>query len=230
MFSSEKLKLRSLDIVSENIKKIEKIFPNCVTETEDGKKIEFDMLKQELSNDIVEGNKERYQLTWPGKKESILIANAPTSKTLRPVRKKSVDFDNTKNIYIEGDNLEALKILHESYLNKIKCIYIDPPYNTGNDFVYNDSFFNENELEESGQIDKYNNKLITNTDSNGRFHSYWLTMMYSRLKIARDLLTNDGVIAISIDWNENDNLIKICDEIFGEKNFIASIPVLYNTR
>ena len=230
VFSSEKLKLRSLDIVSENIKKIEKIFPNCVTETEDGKKIEFDMLKQELSNDIVEGNKERYQLTWPGKKESILIANAPTSKTLRPVRKKSVDFDNTKNIYIEGDNLEALKILHESYLNKIKCIYIDPPYNTGNDFVYNDSFFNENELEESGQIDKYNNKLITNTDSNGRFHSYWLTMMYSRLKIARDLLTNDGVIAISIDWNENDNLIKICDEIFGEKNFIASIPVLSNPR
>ena len=187
VFSSEKLKLKSLDIVNENIKKIEKIFPNCVTETEDGKKIEFDMLKQELAKDIVDENKERYQLAWPGKKESILLANAPISKTLRPVREKSVDFDNTKNIYIEGDNLDVLKILQESYLNKIDCIYIDPPYNTGNDFIYNDKFEKDKkaELEESRQIDDNGFKMISNAEGNGRFHSDWLSMMYSRIKFIR---------------------------------------------
>lgn len=221
-----KLDMKSKDIVEDNISKISELFPDCINEG----KIDFDMLKQELSKDIIDDGKEKYQLSWVGKKEALVNANTPCNKTLRPLKEKSVDFDNTKNIYIEGDNLEVLKILQESYLNKIKCIYIDPPYNTGNDFIYNDKFINENELEESGQTDKYNNRLITNTDSNGRFHSSWLTMMYSRLKIARNLLTNDGIIAISIDWNENDNLIKICDEIFGEKNFIASIPVLSNPR
>ena len=218
---NKKLKLESLDCVSENVKKIREILPNCVTETEDGLKIDYDVLKQELSNDIVEGNKEKYQLTWPGKKEAILTANTPCNRTLRPIREKSVDFDNTKNIYIEGDNLEVLKILQESYLNKIKCIYIDPPYNTGNDFIYNDKFVNEDELEKSGQIDKCNNKLITNIDSNGKFHSDWLSMMYARLKVARNLLKNDGVIFISIDDNELANLKRLCDEIFGENNFIG---------
>ena len=228
-FSSEKLKLRSLDIVSENIKKIEKMFPNCVTETEDGMKIEFDMLKQELSNDIVDENKERYQLTWPGKKEAILLANAPTNKTLRPVGEKSIDFDNTKNIYIEGDNLEVLKILQESYLNKIDMIYIDPPYNTGNDFIYNDNFFKKKkqELIDSGVLDEDGNYLLNdlNTGANGEFHSEWLKMMYPRLKLARNLLSDDGVICISIDENEQANLKKICDEIFNEKNLIANLAV-----
>ena len=219
----QKLKLESLDCVSENVKKIREILPNCVTETEDGLKIDYDMLKQELSSDIVEGNKEKYQLTWPGKEEAMLTANTPCNKTLRPVKEKSADFDNTKNIYIEGDNLEALKILQESYLNKIKCIYIDPPYNTGNDFIYNDRFVSENELGESGQIDEYNNRLISNQESNGKFHSDWLSMMYPRLKLARNLLCDEGVIFISIDENEYCNLKKICDEILGEKNFIGDI-------
>ena len=212
-----KLDMKSKDIVEDNISKISKLFPDCVSEG----KIDFDMLKQELSKDIIEDGKERYQLTWVGKKEAIVNANTPCNKTLRPLRKKSVDFDNTKNIYIEGDNLEVLKILQESYLNKIKCIYIDPPYNTGNDFIYNDKFVNENELIESGQTDEYNNKLITNSESNGRFHSSWLSMMYSRLKLARNLLKNDGVIFISIDDNELANLKRLCDEIFGENNFIG---------
>ena len=219
-----KLNMESIDIVNENIEKIGNLFPNVIVESEKGKSIDFDLLKQELSKEIVEGNKEKYQLTWPGKKEAILNANTPTTKTLRPLKEKSVDFDNTKNIYIEGDNLEALKILQESYLNKIKCIYIDPPYNTGNDFIYNDNFKRDNneELEESGQIDEYNNKLITNNQSNGRFHSDWLNMMYPRLRLAKDLLTDDGVIFISIDDNEQDNLKKICDEIFGQQNFICN--------
>ena len=204
------------------MKKIREILPNCVTETENGLKIDYDALKQELSSDIVEENKEKYQLTWPGKKEAILTANTLCNRTLRPIRGKSVDFDNTKNIYIEGDNLEVLKILQESYLNKIKCIYIDPPYNTGNDFIYNDKFVNEDELEKSGQIDKCNNKLITNTDSNGKFHSDWLSMMYARLKVARNLLSKDGIILISLDDNEICNCKKICDEIFGESNFICN--------
>lgn len=214
-----KLDMKSKDIVKDNISKISELFPDCISEG----KIDFDMLKQELSKDIIDDGKERYQLSWVGKKEALVNANTPCNKTLRPLKEKSVDFDNTKNIYIEGDNLEALKILQESYLNKIKCIYIDPPYNTGNDFIYNDKFINENELGESGQIDKYNNRLVSNTDSNGKFHSYWVSMMYSRLKLARNLLTSDGVIFISIDDNEQANLKKICDEIFGESNFIDSV-------
>lgn len=218
-----KLDMESLNIIDENIEKIGNLFPNVIVESEKGKSIDFDLLKQELSNVVVDGNKEKYQLTWPGKKEAIINANTPINKTLRPVREKSIDFDNTQNIYIEGDNLEALKILQESYLNKIKCIYIDPPYNTGNDFIYNDKFINENELEDSGQIDEYKNKLISNSESNGRFHSDWLSMMYSRLKIARNLLTEDGSIYISIDDNEYDNLKKVTDEIFGENNFVSNL-------
>lgn len=214
-----KLDMQSKDIVSDNINKISELFPNCISEG----KIDFDMLKQELTKDIIEEGKEKYQLTWAGKTEAKTNANTMINKTLRPLKEKSVDFDNTKNIYIEGDNLEVLKILQESYLNKIKCIYIDPPYNTGNDFIYNDKFISENELEDSGQIDEYNNKLITNTDSNGKFHSDWLSMMYSRLKLSRNLLTDDGVIFISIDDNEVMNLRKICDEIFGENNFISEL-------
>ena len=214
-----KLDMKSKDIVEDNISKISELFPECISEG----KIDFDMLKQELSKDVIENGKERYQLTWAGKKEAIVNSNTPSNKTLRPVKEKSVDFDNTKNIYIEGDNLEVLKILQESYLNKIKCIYIDPPYNTGNDFIYNDKFINENELEKSGQIDDYENKLVTNTESNGRFHSAWLSMMYTRIKLARNLLNEDGVIFISIDDNEVDNLRKICDEIFGENNFQSCI-------
>lgn len=220
----QKLDMKSVDITEENIEKIGNIFPNVIVESEKGKSIDFDLLRQELSKDIVEGNKEKYQLTWPGKKEAILKANKLINKTLRPVKEKSVDFDNTKNIYIEGDNLEALKILQESYLNKIKCIYIDPPYNTGNDFIYNDNFSKEknDELVDAGQVDEYNNKLVTNNESNGRFHSDWLSMIYPRLKLARNLLKDNGVIFISIDDNELFNMRKICDEIFGEKNFVAN--------
>lgn len=213
-----KLDMKSKDIVEDNISKISELFPDCISEG----KIDFDILKQELSKDIIDDGKEKYQLSWVGKKEALVNANTPCNKTLRPLKEKSVDFDNTKNIYIEGDNLEALKILQESYLNKIKCIYIDPPYNTGNDFIYNDKFINENELGESGQIDEYNNRLVSNTDSNGKFHSYWLSMMYSRLKIAKNLLSKDGIIFISLDDNEIYNCKKICDEIFGEHNFICN--------
>lgn len=218
-----KLDMESKNIVNENIQKISELFPNVIVESDTGKTIDFDLLKQELSKDIVEGIKEKYQLTWPGKKEAIVTANTPSKSTLRPVKEKSVDFDNTQNIYIEGDNLEVLKILQESYLNKIKCIYIDPPYNTGNDFIYNDKFkkdINE-ELLESGQVDEEGNRMVTNNQSNGRFHSDWLSMMYPRLKLARNLLTDDGVIFISIDDNEVDNLKKICNEIFGENNFVG---------
>ena len=219
-----KLDMESKDIVDENIQKISELFPNVIVESDTGKTIDFDMLKQELSKDIVEGVKEKYQLTWPGKKEAIVNANIPSKSTLRPLKEKSVDFDNTQNIYIEGDNLEVLKILQESYLNKIKCIYIDPPYNTGNDFIYNDKFKKDidEELLESGQVDEEGNRMVTNNQSNGRFHSDWLSMMYPRLKLARNLLTDDGVIFISIDDNEIDNLKKICDEIFGENNFVAT--------
>ena len=216
-----KLDMESLNIVDENIEKIGNLFPNVIVESEKGKAIDFDLLKQELSNVVVDGNKEKYQLTWPGKKETILMANKPINKTLRPVKEKSVDFDTTQNIYIEGDNLEVLKILQESYLNKIKFIYIDPPYNTGNDFIYNDKFINKDELRESGQIDEYNNRLITNNESNGKFHSIWLSMMYSRIKLARNLLSDKGIMFISIDDNEVDNLKKICNEIFGENNFVG---------
>ena len=225
----DKLNMKSKNILGENIEFIASRFPNVITETkgENGnltRKIDFELLMQELSGDIVEGNKERYQLTWPGKKEAILNANTPINKTLRPVIEDSVDFENTENLYIEGDNLEVLKLLQESYLGKIKCIYIDPPYNTGNDFIYKDDFkYNSSEyLEDSGQLDKAGNKLFQNLDSNGRFHSDWLTMMYSRLKLAKNLLTKDGVIFISIDDNEVYNMKKICDEVLGEKNFISN--------
>lgn len=209
-----------------NTDRIAELFPNCVTETAEGKKIDFDLLKQELSTDIIEGNKERYRLEWPGKREAIVTANLPTTKTLRPVREDSVDFDTTENLYIEGDNLEVLKLLQESYLGKIKMIYIDPPYNTGKDFVYKDNFAKagEEELVESGQKDEYNQKLVANPETSGRYHSDWLSMMYPRLKLARNLLTEDGVIFISIDDYEMHNLRKICDEIFSEFNSLTESP------
>lgn len=222
------LKMHSLNKIDENVSKIAQLFPNCVTEAKDENgeithKIDFDMLKQELSNTIVEGREESYQFTWPDKKQAILTANAPINKTLRPCREESVDFDNTENLYIEGDNLEVLKLLQETYLGKVKMIYIDPPYNTGNDFVYEDDFSQNaaDYIENSGQTDEDGNRLVVNTESNGRFHTDWLNMMYPRLKLARDLLTDDGVIFISIDDNEVDNLRKICDEVFGADSFIA---------
>ncbi len=226
----DKLKMHSVNKVDENIAKIGALFPNCLTErkNENGEveyAIDFDMLKQELSVVVVEGNEERYQFTWPDKKKSILLANAPIAKTLRPCREESVDFDNTENLYIEGDNLDVLKLLQETYLGKIKMIYIDPPYNTGNDFVYNDDFSQSTEeyLTNSGQYDDEDNRLVANTESNGRFHTDWLNMIYPRLKIAKDLLSDDGVIFISIDDNEKDNMKKICDEIYGESNFFSCV-------
>jgi adenine-specific DNA-methyltransferase len=221
----EKLDMQSPNWVNKNSQFIAERFPNCVTETAEGIKVDFELLKQELSEDVIEGNKERYRLEWPGKREAIVTANLPTTKTLRPVREDSVDFDNTENLYIEGDNLEVLKLLQESYLGKIKMIYIDPPYNTGNDFVYKDNFRKDSqeELLESGQKDNYNQRLVANPETAGRYHSDWLSMMYPRLKLARNLLTDDGVIFISIGEDESHNLRKICDEIFGELNFQTEI-------
>lgn len=221
----EKLDLTTPNFTDENIQKLSELFPNCVTEDRSGKSIDFDTLKQELSSNIVEGNKERYQLTWPGKAESLVTANTPINKTLRPNRKESKDFDNTENLYIEGDNLEVLKLLQETYLGKIKMVYIDPPYNTGNDFVYKDNFTQDKAEydEESGNVDEEGGRLVSNPDSNGRYHSDWLSMMYPRLKLARNLLKDDGVIFISIDDNEVHNLRKICDEAFGEGNFLADL-------
>lgn len=226
----EHLNMQSMDKVAANVAKIRKLFPNCVTEriNKEGKlehAIDFDMLKQELSDHVVDGLQERYQFTWPDKRKAILAANAPINKTLRPCREESVDFDNTENLYIEGDNLEVLKLLQETYLGKVKMIYIDPPYNTGNDFVYHDEFKkNASEYKgNSGQYDNDGNQMVTNTESNGRFHTDWLNMMYPRLKLAKDLLSDDGVIFISIDDSEQSNLKKICNEIFGEENFIASL-------
>ncbi len=223
--SIDKLDLQSPDLVNANFQKLAELFPNCVTESSDGKAIDFDLLKQELNHAVVEGNKERYRLEWPGKKEAIVTANLPTNKTLRPIREDSVDFDNTENLYIEGDNLEVLKLLQESYLGKVKMIYIDPPYNTGKDFVYKDNFARdaEEELKESGQRDEYNQRLVANPETSGRYHSDWLSMMYPRLKLARNLLKEDGVIFISIDDNEVHNLRKMCDEVFGESNFVATL-------
>ena len=228
----DKLKMHSPNKVDENIAKIGKLFPNCLTEVknEDGevvRAIDFDMLRQELSSVIVEGNEERYQFTWPDKKKSILLANAPIAETLRPCREESVDFDNTENLYIEGDNLDVLKLLQETYLGKVRMIYIDPPYNTGRDaFVYNDNFniSLENYKSLSGVFDTDGNivyEIKNNNVANGRFHTDWLNMLYPRLKIAKDLLSDDGVIFISIDDNEVDNLKKICSEIFGEENFVG---------
>ena len=223
--------MQTHNIVDENIKKIAELFPNCLTERlgENGKPeaaIDFDQLRQELSKDIVEGPEERYQFTWPDKRNAIRLANAPTTDTLRPSREESVDFDNTQNLYIEGDNLEVLKLLRENYLGKVKMIYIDPPYNTGNDFVYNDDFAQTagDYVHNSGQEDEEGNRLVANTESNGRFHTDWLNMIYPRLKVAKDLLSEDGVIFISIDDNEQRNLKNVCDEIFGNANFVATIP------
>ena len=222
--------MHTVDITDSNIVKIGQLFPNCLTEHigEDGKiepVIDFEQLRQELSKSIVEGPQERYQFTWPGKKKAIRLANTPSSMTLRPYRAESVDFDNTKNLFIEGDNLEVLKLLRENYLGKVKMIYIDPPYNTGNDFVYFDNFSQSTEeySEVSGQTDKEGNRLVLNTESNGRFHTDWLNMIYPRLKIAKDILSDDGVIFISIDDNEVENLIKVCDEVFGQDNHIETV-------
>jgi site-specific DNA-methyltransferase (adenine-specific) len=227
----DKLRMMSMDNVQMNVEKIQKLFPNAVTEVlRDGKPtlaIDFDMLKQELSAELIDDKEERYQMTWPDKKKSILLANTPISATLRPCKEESVDFDHTQNLYIEGDNLDVLKLLQETYLGKIKMIYIDPPYNTGNDFVYNDDFRVESEewSEMSGDYDEQGNRLVQNTESNGRFHTDWLNMIYPRLKVARDLLKDEGIVFISIDDSEVDNLRKICDEVFGADNFIAQIVV-----
>lgn len=226
---AEKLEMMSSNIIQENIEYIASKFPNALKEVkENGKlvnKIDFDVLKQELSTVVIDDKQERYQMTWPDKKKSILLANSRINATLRPVKEKSVDFDNTQNLYIEGDNLDVLKLLRETYLGKVKMIYIDPPYNTGNDFVYEDDFSQSADeyLENSGQFDQQGNRLFQNTDSNGRFHTDWLNMMYPRLKIAKDLLKDDGVIFISIDDNELDNMKKISDEIFGASNFVVNI-------
>ena len=217
------------DMTQDNIARIRELFPNCVTEAKDKdgnivSAVDFDALRQELSANIVEGERERYRLDWPGKKEAMLAANAPIAKTLRPCREESVDFDTTQNLFIEGDNLDALKLLQESYLGKVKMIYIDPPYNTGNDFIYEDDFAeNADEYLERSSQKNETGRLVANTESNGRFHSDWLSMMSPRLKLARSLLADDGVIFISIDDNEVENLKKICNEIFGEDNFIASL-------
>ena len=230
----DRLKMHTQDIVDVNVGIIGKLFPNCLTERigENGRlehAIDFDKLRVELSKGIVEGQQERYQFTWPGKREAMRIANTPTNMTLRPDRESSVDFDNTGNLYIEGDNLEVLKILRENYLGKVKMIYIDPPYNTGNDFVYEDDFSQTSgEFRgKSGMFDEDGNMILqnyeVNSESNGRFHTDWLNMIYPRLKVARDLLTEDGVIFISIDDNEVENLRKVCDEVFGERNFIAQL-------
>lgn len=235
----DKLKMQSLDVIGSNIQKISQLFPNCVTEKlgKNGKPelaVDFEKLQAELSNDIIAEGEERYQFTWPDKRVANRLANTPTTMTLRPCREESVDFDNTQNLYIEGDNLDVLKVLRETYLGKVKMIYIDPPYNTGNDFVYNDDFTqSRDEYEEaSGLFDEKGNQTIDpmqrNTESNGRFHTDWLNMMYPRLKIARDLLADDGVIFISIDDNEDYNLKKICNEIFGESNYINTFSWINN--
>lgn len=233
----EKLKMHSLNKVESNIEKIAALFPNCITEriNAEGKlehAIDFDILKQELSTEIVEGLEERYQFTWPDKKKAILAANAPINKTLRPCREESVDFDNTENLYIEGDNLEVLKLLQETYLNKVKMIYIDPPYNTGNNLIYKNDFsrnFNSY-MQKTDQYDEMGNLMVTNTESNGRFHTDWLNMIFPVLKISRDLISNDGFIAIAIDDNELYNLKKVTDEIFGENNYIGTIVTRSNPQ
>lgn len=236
----DKLDMQTKNIADENYAALAKLFPNALTEKivgydESGKAIveraiDVDVLRQEISCSIVEGREERYQFTWPDKKNAILLANAPISKTLRPVIEESVNFEKTENLYVEGDNLDVLKLLHETYLNKVKMIYIDPPYNTGKDFIYSDDFSKDAEeyLANSGQMDAEGNRLVTNAESNGRFHTDWLNMMYSRIKIAKELLAQDGIMFVSIDDNEVENLTKICNEIFGAKNkvvpFIWSLP------
>ena len=226
----DKLKMQTANKADENFKKLAAMFPNAVTETidENGevvRAIDKDVLMQEISCKVVDGNEERYQFTWPDKKKSVLLANAPINKTLRPCREESVDFDNTENLYIEGDNLEVLKLLQETYLGKVKMIYIDPPYNTGHDFVYSDTFAQSMEeyVSNSGQLDDEGNVLFQNTESSGRFHTDWLNMIYPRLKLAKTLLSEDGLIFISIDENEVENLKKMCNEVFGESNFLTCV-------
>lgn len=231
-----KLKLHTPDLTAANVERIAALFPNCVTEAADEKgnlkrSIDFDLLKQELSADLVEGPQERYRLDWPGKREALALANTPVALTLRPCRNESVDFEDTQNLYIEGDNLDALKLLQETYLGKVKMIYIDPPYNTGNDFIYEDDFTAEKEAyqRDAGETDEEGNRMMDeerwrqNTTSNGRFHSDWLSMIYPRLKLARNLLREDGVIFVSIDDGEVADLRRMCDEIYGEQNFIAQV-------
>lgn len=245
----DKLRMQTANKADENFRKLAAMFPNAVTETinENGevvRAIDKDVLMQEIACTVVDGNEERYQFTWPDKKKSVLLANAPINKTLRPVREDetvptgadsegkpycssgSVNFDTTENLYIEGDNLEVLKLLQETYLGKIKMIYIDPPYNTGSDFVYEDDFAQSADeyLANSGQYDEDGNRMVQNTESNGRFHTDWLNMIYPRLKIAKDLLADTGAIFISIDDNEVENLQKLCDEVFGESNYVATFP------
>lgn len=226
----EKLKMHSPNLTQDNIARIRDLFPGCVTEAkgEDGSvklAVDFDQLRQELAESIVEGPQERYHLNWPGKREALLTANAPIAKTLRPCREESVDFDTTKNLFIEGDNLDALKLLQENYLGKVKMIYIDPPYNTGNDFIYEDDFAENSEefLRKSNQVDEKGNRLVANKDSNGRFHSDWLSMMYPRIKLAKNLLSEDGVLFLTLDDTEVANMRRIGDEIFGESNFLANV-------
>ena len=233
----EKMKMHSPNLTQDNVARIRELFPNCVTESQVEKGVvklvvNFDQLRQELADSIVEGPQERYQLNWPGKREALLTANAPIAKTLRPCREESVDFDTTENLFIEGDNLDALKLLQETYLGKVKMIYIDPPYNTGNDFIYADDFAESSEdfLKRSNQKDEKGNRLIANTEANGRFHSDWLSMMYPRLRLARHLMRDDGVIFISIDDNEITNLKMICDEVFGESNFVGILSIENNPK
>lgn len=226
----DKLKMQTENKADDNFKKLAAMFPNAVTETinENGevvRAIDKDVLMQEISCTVVDGNEERYQFTWPDKKKSVLLANAPINKTLRPCREESVDFDTTENLYVEGDNLEVLKLLQETYLGKIKMIYIDPPYNTGNDFVYEDDFAQSTDeyLANSGQFDEDGNRMVQNTESNGRFHTDWLNMIYPRLRIAKNLLAGNGVIFISIDDNEIENMKKLCDEVYGATSFVAQL-------
>lgn len=227
----DKLKMHSPDLTQENIARIRDLFPGCVTEARDAVTgrlrlaVDFDQLRQELSDSIVEGPQERYRLDWPGKREALALASAPINKALRPAPDESIQFDTTKNLFIEGDNLEALKLIQDTYLGQIKLIYIDPPYNTGRDFIYDDDFSSSRDVyfDKSEQEDILGNKLVANTEANGRFHSDWLSMMYSRLRLARNLLRDDGAIFISIDDNEVDNLRKICSDVFGERNFVAQI-------
>ncbi|RRD46758.1 site-specific DNA-methyltransferase [Tessaracoccus sp. OH4464_COT-324] len=226
----EKRIMHSPDLVARNVEKIAELFPTVVTETRDKDgnvttAIDFDLLRQELSDHIVEGPQERYRLDWPGKRAAALAANAPIAKTLRPVREESVDFDTTKNIFIEGDNLDALKLLQESYLGKVKLIYIDPPYNTGNDFIYEDDFAEtvDEYLARSGQADELGGRLVANSEASGRYHSDWLSMMYPRLKLARSLLSDRGVLFVSVDDHERDNLRRLLDEVFGEKAFVGAV-------
>lgn len=228
----DKMRMESENIQQDNVKKVEVLFPNCVTETrgEDGKlhkAVNFDLLRQMLSGSITEGD-EAYEFTWVGKKASIVEANKPIRKTLRPCKEESVHWDTTENLYIEGDNLDVIKLLQESYLGKVKMIYIDPPYNTGNDFIYNDDFkvSSEEYADESGEVDEEGNRMFKNTDSNGRFHSDWCSMIYSRLMLARNLLTESGAIFVSIDENEQANMKKLLDECFGEENKAAEFVVI----